>query len=374
MSEAREPVISNRRRTLRHLLFAVVPVLAVVLGAWLFVSGGRYVTSDNAYVKADIVSVSAEVNGKLVAVAVRENQPVRAGDLLVSIDSEPFRVAVEEAVARLAQARLDVESLQAAYAQKQSALAAARDDLDFAGKSSRRVSDLFGRGSMSRSALDEAQNHLNVARNTVHRLESERAEALADLGGHLDRPVDDHPKVMVALATLAKARLDLARCHVYAPMDGVVAKVPKVGHYVLPGMAMISVVAEQHPWIEVNLKEDQLAGVAIGDRVTIAVDAYPGERWTASVESIGQATGAEFALLPPQNATGNWVKIVQRLPVRLAIDHHDNESALRTGLSAEVSIDTGIPARVRPLYDIMAGLGLVSGPAVAGSERLTAVP
>lgn len=371
-SVSEEKPISDRRRTLRRLLFGVVPVVVIVMVVWLFFFSGRYVTSDNAYVRADIVNVGPYVSGKLVEVLVRENQPVQAGDLLAAIDSEPFQVAVEEAAARLAQARIDVASLQAAYAQKQAALAVARDDHDYAGKQARRVGDLFARGSLSQAALDEAQNRLNVSASTVRKLESEGAEALAELGGDPRRPVDEHPKVQVAMAELARARLNLGHCEVRAPMDGIAAKVPKLGQYVMPGMPLISVVAERDVWIEVNLKEDQLAGVVAGYPATVEIDAYPGQRWHATVESIGQATGAEFALLPPQNATGNWVKIVQRLPLRLAIEHRDGEAPLRTGLSAKVSIDTGVPARVRGLHQLLARLGLMQDE--PRNERLTLAP
>ena len=342
-----------QRQRMRRVLFLVVPVLVVIAGVYLWFVGGRYVSTDNAYVKANMVDVGAEVSGKIMSVNVRENQRVRAGDLLLRIDPRPYEVALHDAQARLEQSRMQVGSLKAAYAQKRSGLAAARDDLRFAETQLRRVKNLHERDAVSRSALDQAQHDLDVARNTVNKLQSEGDETLVQLGGKLDRPLERHPAVMAAQAALEQAQLNLQRCSVQAPINGVASKVPEIGQYATPGLPMISVVADQDTWIEANFKEDQLAGIHPGAEVEVEIDAYPGERWTATVQSIGQATGAEFSLLPPQNATGNWVKVVQRLPVRLAIEHHEHESELRSGLSAEVTIDTGIPDRAKAIYSAL---------------------
>lgn len=344
---------TSQRQRVRRALFLVVPVLVAIVGAYLWFFGGRYVSTDNAYVKANMVDVGAEVSGKIMSVNVRENQRVRAGELLLRIDPRPYEVALHDAQARLQQSRMQVGSLKAAYAQKQAGLAAARDDLHFAETQLRRVRNLHQRDAVSKSALDQAQHDLDVARNTVNKLQSEGDEILVQLGGKLDQPLPRHPAVMAAQAALEQAQLNLQRCSVQAPIDGVASKVPEIGQYATPGLPMISVVADQDTWIEANFKEDQLAGIRPGAEVEVEIDAYPGERWTATVQSIGQATGAEFSLLPPQNATGNWVKVVQRLPVRLAIEHHEHESELRSGLSAEVRVDTGIPDRVKAIYSAL---------------------
>lgn len=340
---------SAQNKKLRRRLFVVVPAVAVLIAAYVFLFGGRYVSTDNAYVKADVVNVSSEITGNILDVAVVENQRVKAGQVLLRVDAQAYEVGVHDAQAELEQAYIRIKSLKAAYVQKGAALAAAQDDLAYARKQQHRMVDLQKKGVASNQQLDQAQRDLDVALNTVSRLESDRSETLAQLGGQVNVDIQRHPEVQAAQAALEKARLDLARCTVRSPVDGVASKVPHIGQYAMPGLPVVSVVADSHIWIEANFKEDQLAKLKPGAEVKVEIDAYPGEEWTASVESIAQATGAEFALLPPQNATGNWVKIVQRLPVRLSLDHHRDESTLRSGLSAEVTVDTGVPARLQAL-------------------------
>lgn len=348
MTESRNSV---RHQRLRRRLFAVVPVVVGVIGIYVFLFGGRFVSTDNAYVKADVVNVSAELTGNIVAVEIVENQPVQRGQVLLRLDDAAYAAELHDAQAELSQALILIASLQAAYVQKQSALASARDDLTYAAKQRNRIEDLHRRGVASTQQLDQVQRDLDVASNTVSRLESEKAEVLAKLGGHANGDPHQHPEVLAARASLESAELELSRTVIRAPVDGIAAKVPHVGQYAMPGLPMVSVVASDNLWVEANLKEDQLARIRPGAEVKVEVDAYPGEEWNAVVDSLAQATGAEFALLPPQNATGNWVKVVQRLPVRLRIEHHDGESPLRSGLSAEITVDTGVPNRVQQLAD-----------------------
>ena len=343
------------RRRLRTRLFMVVPVVGLFIAVYLFMFGGRYITTDNAYIKADVVNVGAEISGNIASVSVKENQFVEAGDILLTIDARAFEVELHDAQAELEQAYMRVESLKAAYVQKQAVLAAAKDDFDFASKQQQRINDLHKRGMASGAALDQAQRDLNVARNTVSKLVSDSAETLAQLGGKYEVDADHHPQVMAAQAELERAELNVERCILRAPIAGIASKVPHRGQYAMPGMPLISVVANSDPWIVVNFKEDQLAKLEPGAEVAVEIDAYPSEQWTATVDSIAQATGAEFALLPPQNATGNWVKIVQRLPVRLAIKHHENESPLRAGLSVNVEVDTGVPDRMKAILAFFGG-------------------
>jgi membrane fusion protein (multidrug efflux system) len=344
---------AEKQRRLRHRLFLVVPVFAIVIAVYVFVFGGRYVTTDNAYIKADVVNVGAEISGNISSVSVKENQYVEAGDILLKINSRAFEVELHDAQAELDQAYMRIESLKAAYVQKQSSLAAAKDDFEFVNKQLHRISDLHQRGMASGTALDQAQRDLNVARNTVNKLVSDSAETLVQLGGKYDLDIEAHPAVMAAHAELEKAELNLERCILRAPISGIASKVPPQGQYAMPGLPLISVVAHDNPWVVVNFKEDQLAKLTLGAEAEIEIDAYPGETWRATIESIAQATGAEFALLPPQNATGNWVKIVQRLPVRLALEHHQHESPLRAGLSVSVKVDTGVPERMKSLLALL---------------------
>jgi len=339
-----------RRKRLRWTLFAVVPLAVLAAVAWWYVYGDRYESTDNAYVKVDMVNLSSEIAGRIVEVMVADNQPVYAGDVLVRIDAQPYEVSLHRAEADLQKARMEVARLKATLAQNQAALAAARDDLAFATKRQERAGSLRARDVVSQSALDEAQRDLDVARNTVARLESESAATLVELSGNPTLPPDQHPSVLAAQSALTRARLDLGRCELRAPIDGIAVNTPTTGAYAMVGMSVLSVVSGKGAWVEANFKEDQLGHMQPGDPVEVVLDAYPDETWQARVQSIGPATGAEFALLPPQNATGNWVKVVQRLPVRIALEHRDGESALRAGLSATVKVDTGIQPRMQPVY------------------------
>jgi membrane fusion protein (multidrug efflux system) len=325
---------------LRRVLFGAGFVVAGIIVLYFYIVGGRYVSTDNAYVKAHMVNVTADVSGKVVEIGVHENQHVKAGDLLFRIDPAPYQVAVAQAEAALLQARTEVEALKATYAQKQASVRSAEADLQFRETDYQRALGLQAVGASSKSTLDTAKKALDVARSELSLAQHEVGEVRAQLNGNPDIAVEDHPSYKAALAALDKARLDLQRTDVRAPIDGVASKVPDVGGYVLPGLAVLSVVDDAGPWIEANLKESQLENVRPGQSVEIDVDAYSHTRWHGSVDSIGQATGSEFSLLPPQNASGNWVKVVQRVPVRIHIIHQADEPPLRDGMSTEISIDT----------------------------------
>lgn len=332
--------IRTDRPRLRRVLFAAgfAGVAAVVLTLWL--GSGRYVSTDNAYVKANRVNVSADVSGKLDAVYVRENQAVRAGEPLFRIEQAPYRLAVNKAEAQLRETRLRIEALKAAYAQKAAGLRASEADLAFRRSDHARISGLAAIDAIPRATLDAAQHELEVAQNRASEARHALSAVLAELAGDPQIAVDAHPVVRSAQAALDKARLDLDRTVVRAPIAGIASKLPEVGAYVLPALSVLSVVDTETPWIEANLKESQLEDVRAGQAVRIVIDAYSHSTWDGVVDSIGQATGAEFALLPPQNASGNWVKVVQRVPVRIRIEHHADEPVLRAGMSTEVRIDT----------------------------------
>ena len=328
------------RPVLRRVLFSVGFIVVAVGALYAWFVSGRYVSTDNAYVKANLVNVSADLSGKLNAVYVHENQQVHAGDPLFRIEPAPYELAVSKAEAQLRDTRLRIEALKAEYAQKQANQRANAADLAFRRTDHARVEGLQAMGAVARAALDSATHELEVARSRQSESVHERDEILAQLAGKPDIAVDEHPAVRTAQAALDKARLDLERTTVRAPIDGVASKVPEVGSYVVPALAVLSVVDAAAPWIEANLKESQLEDVRAGQTVAIEVDAYTHSQWQGTAESIGQATGSEFAVLPPQNASGNWVKVVQRIPVRIRIEHHADEPVLRAGMSTEISIDT----------------------------------
>ncbi|MGH8445074.1 MAG: HlyD family secretion protein [Solimonas sp.] len=357
-SPASSPAATKpQNQRLRRILFGSGIAVAAAVALYIYVFGGRYVSTDNAYVKANLVNVSADVSGKVDTIYVHENEVVKRGAPLFRIDPAPYEVAVQQAQAALTQAQLQVAALKATYAQKQAALRSAQADLSFREVDHKRASELQALGASSTSTLDAASHALQVAQSGINEAEHEVGEVRAQLDGNPDIAVEDHPSYKAALAALDKAKLDLSRTDVRAPIDGIASKVPEVGGYVLPGLPVLSVVDAQGPWVEANLKESQLERVRAGQKVEIDVDAYSQTKWTGIVESIGQATGAEFSLLPPQNASGNWVKVVQRVPVRIRIEHQNGEPPLRSGMSTEISIDTGA-ARAGGVHHALSWLGL----------------
>jgi membrane fusion protein (multidrug efflux system) len=334
------------RRRLRVFLLVVVPVAAAALALYWYAQGGRLVETDNAYVKAHIIAVSAEVAGRVVEVAVRDNQPVAAGALLFRLDPAPFEVAIARADAQMAVVRTDLDSLRAEHRVALAETVEAEARIAFLTRQLERQQLLKERGMTRDEAVDEARHNLDAARARLDAVRSRTARVLASLGGDPQLPATRHPRFLEAQAARSAAALDLAHTHVTAPAAGVVSNMKlQPGEYVSRGVPVFSVIESGDTWIEANFKETQLAGMRVGQPARIVADAYPGVEWRARVTAIAPATGAEFALLPPQNATGNWVKIVQRVPVHLAIENAeagaDGSLALRAGMTVTVSIDTG---------------------------------
>ncbi|MFO0986222.1 MAG: HlyD family secretion protein [Alphaproteobacteria bacterium] len=329
------------RRGPRRLVMWGVPLLIVVAGGYAYLTGGRYVSTDDAYVKSGMVTISADVAGRVIEIGVKDSQRVRKGDMLFRLDDRSYRFALERAEANLAQVRLQIEQLRAGYRQKRSELQAARDVLDFQGRQFERSRALVGNKTVSEAQFDQARQAVQTAWQNVAAIEQQIAGILASLGGDAESAADKHPLVLQAQAQLDQARLDLERATVRAPLDGVVSRVEslQVGQYLNVGAAAFALVTAR-VWIEANFKETELTHMAVGNAATVTVDSYPGMTLTAHVESIGAATGSEFSILPPQNATGNWVKVTQRLPVRIAIDAADPARPLRAGMSATVEVDT----------------------------------
>ena len=347
------------RRLTRALLLLVVPLIAIAAGLYYYAQGGRHLETDNAYVKAHIIAVSAEVAGRVAEVAVRDNQPVASGQLLFRIDAAPFEVALARANAQLANARTEVETLRAEHRVALAEASEAEERIRFLGLQLERQQRLRERGMVREDAYDEARHNLDAARARLGALRERAARGLAGLGGDLKLPTERHPRVLEARAALDAAALDLARTRVLAPAAGTVSNLRlQPGMNVTRGVAAFSVIQAGEPWIEANFKETQLAGMRVGQAARVVADAYPGVEWRARVSAIAPATGAEFALLPPQNATGNWIKVVQRVPVLFAIESDGKAGgerpALRAGMTVNVSIDTG---RSRGLPDLRGAFG-----------------
>ena len=343
------------RALTRLFLLIVVPLAAIAIGSYVYLTGGRYVTTENAYVKNDIVQVSADIEGRVVDVAVRDHQEVRTGDLLFRIDSVPVEIRLARAEAELGMVHDELLSLRAEYdvaaselevteGERREALEAVR----YHKAQVKRFRSLQRRGAATRIKLEAAEHDLAVARQRteVVRKQAEVARkrmnrVLVELGGALDMPVESHPMYREKQSLRDAARLDLERTVVHAAVGGIVSNVKlQAGEYVQSGKPVFSIIARRQPWVEANLKETELTHIRVGQKATVVVDAYPEFVWQAVVDSISPATGAEFAVLPPQNATGNWVKVVQRLPVRLKLQERPGAPPLRAGMTVSASIDT----------------------------------
>lgn len=324
----------------RILLMFVVPVFAVVVGTMFYLQGGRYVATDNAYVKADKTPISAQVSGPVLTVQVAENANVAQGQLLFVLDPAPFQVALDKAKARQQQVRTELAALKASYQEKRAEIELGKTRLTYARKTQGRQADLLKKHYVSTTNFDDAQLQVQIAQQQIEALEQDLLRIAQSLGGSADLPVEQHPNYLVAQAELEQAELDLAYTKVYASVDGVISNLPKAGQYVKAGQSYATLVARHELWVEANFTEKDLTYMQPGQLVTIEIDRFPDLHLSGKVQSLSPATGSEFALIPAQNATGNWVKISQRVPVRIELLQADTQTLL-TGLSAEVRVDTG---------------------------------
>ena len=339
-----EPAVLPRRRArrlIRPLLLVVVPTIVGLFGLYWYAMTGRYVSTENAYVKADMVAISPEVDGRVIAVGVAENQFVRQGDVLFRLDPEPFQIALDMAEAKMLAVRNDIEGWRAEFRQIEAEIEEARERVQFYAQQAERQRELQGRGISTEVKLEEAEIDLMGAQQRAAALQEKLRTVLAKLGGDPASAAELHPMYRQAEAERDMAALNLAHAVVRAPVDGMVSRMRlQPGEWLEEGEAAFSIINPATTWIEANLKETQLEHVEIGQQVEIDADAYPNDLWIGKVASISPATGAEFALIPPQNATGNWVKVVQRLPVRIAVEPAEGQPPLRAGMTVTVSIDT----------------------------------
>jgi membrane fusion protein (multidrug efflux system) len=333
---------SSRRQRLRLPLLILGVVIAIGASLLFYLHGGRYESTDNAYFQTGLVAVAANVSGPVVAVEVHDNQRVSKGQTLFRIDPAPFQAAVDAAEAALADARVQVAALRANYGQGEAQLAAAQSQLDYATKEAARQKSLLAEGISSQAQYDQALLAAQTARQGIQSNQQKNASIAATLSGNVDVPTDQQPAVKRAQAQLERARLDLGYTVVRAAQDGVVTKVNQlqVGNYVSAARPVFSL-AGTHIWVEANFKENQLDHMRIGQPATFEIDAFPSLHLTGRLTSFSPGTGNSFALLPAENATGNWVKVVQRLPVEFEIDNPPADVPLHAGLSVDVTVDTG---------------------------------
>ncbi|HYD05966.1 MAG TPA: HlyD family secretion protein, partial [Reyranella sp.] len=301
----------------------------------------HYVSTDNAYVQQDKVSISAEVSGRIVEVAVRENQSVRQGDLLFRLDPEPYRLALAEADASIAAAEVNHVGMETDLASKAADIVTARANLAFAQEQYRREAELMRRGFSTRARMDAMTQAVAAARGQLANAQGAQAKAAAALATAPTAPGVD-PAVLAGQVQKRKASYDLGRTEVRAPVGGVVSQADRllVGQMMTQGLPAVSIVVGNRSWIEANFKETDLARMRVGQPAELWFDAYPGLKLKGHVASIGAGTGSEFSVLPAQNANGNWVKVTQRVPVRIAIDSKSPRPLL-AGLSTYVRVDTG---------------------------------
>lgn len=335
------PASSSRPRRTRFVLLVVVPLIVVLGAGLLYLKGGRFVETENAYVKAEKVPVSAEVSGPIKRVLVEENQHVEAGQPLFQIDPASFDVAVARAEAKLAQVRTDLAAMKASYREKQAEISLAHTRQASVQKEQQRQADLMAQKLISASAFDDSKLSSDVAQQQTVTLDQDLKRIAETLGGSVDSPVESHPSYRAAIAELDQARLDLSRVEVRASLPGIVGKPPRPGQHMEAGVAVMALVVNGNLWIEANFPETDLTYVHPGQTARIHVDTFPDQVWKGTVDSLSPGTGAEFSLLPAQNATGNWVKIAQRVPVRIKLEPAPGLPELRAGLSTTVEIDTG---------------------------------
>ena len=325
----------------RIVLLWIVPALLVVGAAWIYGSAGRHVETDNAYLQQDRIDVAPQVSGNVTSVWVVENARVEAGQRVLGLDDAAARIAVAAAESRLAAARVDVAALKASYREKLGQAAVARRAAELSTRELQRQQQLAERRLIPASELDAVERSTDISVGAVGVLQLQIEQTVARLGGDPSTPPERLPAVRAAQAELERARLDLARTVVLAPQAGVVSHLPKVGSRAEAGRPAFALVVNATPWVEANFKETDLEWVRAGQAVEVEIDTYREHAWRGRVESIAQATGASFALLPAQNASGNWVKVVQRIPVRIALEPGRDDPPLRSGMSATVRIDTG---------------------------------
>jgi membrane fusion protein (multidrug efflux system) len=318
---------------LRTVLMLIVPALLLIGGGYYWLTSGGSVSTDDAQVKQDIVSVSPQVNGQVVQVFVRNGAKVKRGDLLFRIDPEPYRVALEQAQAQLANARLQTQVLRTTAAGTGGDIVGEQANLAIKKNALARQQALLKQGFTTRSDYEDALNEVKTAEQDLADARARAANA------HAAVAPGEQPQIAQAQAAVDKARLDLSRTEVRAPMDGTIENADnlQVGQMAVTGVGMVSLVHSQSAWVEANFKEKDVGRMVPGQKARIEVDAYPGQKFDAHVQSVGAGTGSEFSLLPAQNANGNWVKVTQRVPVRIVFDGQPSEPMI-AGLSVTATV------------------------------------
>jgi len=332
----------KRRSLLRPVLFALLPI-ALIAGGYLYVTGGAVMETDNAYVQADTVGISTDVSGMVQQVLVTDNQKVSKNEVLFKLDPKPFRLALDRAEAEVGSTKNDLLAMQASYRNVQAQVQQAKADVDFNMTNFKRQEQLLTNNFTPRATYDAAKNTLQGSQQKLASLEQQLDGLAANLNGDPSAPIEDHPRYKDALAARDEAARQLDHTVVHAPFDGIVTNVPTLqpGQYLAASTVAFNLVSSDHVWVQANPKETELTYVRPGQNATIEVDTYPGVAWSGTVDSISPASSSSFSLLPSENSSGNWVKVVQRIPVRVRVQNAPGKPPLRVGMSVELSVDTG---------------------------------
>ncbi|MGD0850538.1 HlyD family secretion protein [Bradyrhizobium sp.] len=343
-AQPRRRLMAALRRYRRTLLLVVLPLAAVIAGLVFYLNGGRYVTTDDAYVGAQKVLITPDISGKIEKVVVREGQRVNQGDLLFELDPVPFQLAVDQAKATLAQAKTSHENLMAnirIYGQMGDLM---QQSADLKQRDVDRKAALAKQNFGSQLDLDNSSNALVTVRAELAFVQQQLSSAKTQLLGDPNLPLEQFPPYAQAKAALAQAERNLDHTEMRAPIAGIATQVDQIqlGRFIPAGTPVFSIIDTANPWVDANLKESDFTYIGVGESVSIEVDAFPDHVFKGSIGSLSPGTGAQFAILPPQNATGNFVKVVQRVPVRIYFDSNDKDvQKLKAGMSAYTTIDTG---------------------------------
>ena len=334
--------VRPKRSLRRPLMFALLP-LVLIVGGYFYVTGGAVMSTDNAYVQADMVGLSTDVSGIVTEVLVHDNQKVAKGDVLFKLDDLQFRLALDRAEAQIGNTRNDLVALQASYRNMQAQIDQAQKDVDFNMVNFKRQEQLVANNFTPRATFDAARNTLEGSQQKLASLQQQLAGLAANLNGDPDAPIENHPKYKDAIAARDEAARQLAHTIVRAPFAGIVTNVPSLqpGQYLAAAATAFNVISTDHVWVQASPKETELTYVKPEQKVTVDVDTYPGERWAGRVDSISPASASSFSLLPAENTSGNWVKVVQRIPMRIIVNNAPGKPPLRVGMSVEVNVDTG---------------------------------
>jgi membrane fusion protein, multidrug efflux system len=333
----------------RPLMFALLPV-ALIAGGYFYVTGGAVMSTDNAYVQADMVGLSTDVAGIVTQVLVHDNQKVAKGDILFKLDPLQFQLALDRAEAQVGNTHNDLVALQSSYRNMQAQAEQAQKDADFNMVNFQRQEQLIANNFTPRATFDAARNTLQGSQQKLASLQQQQAGLAANLNGDPDAPIENHPKFKDAVAARDEAKRQLAHTVVRAPFAGIVTNVPSLqpGQYLAAAATAFNIVSTDHVWVQASPKETELTYVKPGQEAAVEVDSYPGQNWTGTVDSISPASASSFSLLPAENTSGNWVKVVQRIPMRVSVANAPGKPQLRVGMSVELSVKTaherGLPS------------------------------